>query len=292
MSILDTMFILITYLGDELFIFISLPFIYLFRKKFGLRLAVAVLVTIYFASLLKMILRIPRPDPSNWKIEVSGYSFPSGHAADSAAFWGFIGISYKDNKYVLALTTIIFTLVGFSRIYLGVHWWFDVVGGWILGLVIAILTYFYSSYVEKKVQEFDIKIKISVSLILFLLMVLLGYPFSYGDLDDFYNLIKVSSVLLGIFIGLTLGEKIYEKWEDGETLKQFILRGLIGLLIIVTPFIIYKAFETLVIIFVSFTLIGLLLTLVPPIIIQKIGLNLISFLLFFVYSFPFIFFLT
>ena len=69
-------------------------------------------------------------------IDESGYSFPSGHSIVSMAFYGFlIYLIYKNiqNKYLkwilCIILSILIILIGISRIYLGVHYASDVIGG-------------------------------------------------------------------------------------------------------------------------------------------------------------------
>jgi undecaprenyl-diphosphatase len=76
--------------------------------------------------------------------EENSFSFPSGHATRSLAFWGVLiyfllnDSNFKDIKNITTKKIIIFLLasliilVGFSRIYLGAHWPIDVLGGYIL----------------------------------------------------------------------------------------------------------------------------------------------------------------
>ena len=81
----------------------------------------------------------PRPPGSLHLIEVSGFSFPSGHATVAVACWGLAalligaGRSIRAKLVVWAAAVLIVGLVGLSRIYLGVHWWTDVVAGFALG---------------------------------------------------------------------------------------------------------------------------------------------------------------
>jgi len=81
----------------------------------------------------------PRPPESFHLIEVSGFSFPSGHATAGLACWGMAalllgaGRSIRVKIGIWTGAVVIVALVGLSRIYLGVHWWTDVVAGFALG---------------------------------------------------------------------------------------------------------------------------------------------------------------
>lgn len=79
----------------------------------------------------------------------SGYSFPSSHATNiSAAFTLFI---YYYRRYTVIWITIIL-LIGFSRIYVGVHYPSDVLGGFILGATISALLLFLFRFIALKMN--------------------------------------------------------------------------------------------------------------------------------------------
>ncbi len=67
-------------------------------------------------------------------------SFPSNHAANTAAFAVYIAMFYRKSATYIWLLPF---LVGVSRIYVGVHYPFDVVGGWVLGSIVAIAAYYF-----------------------------------------------------------------------------------------------------------------------------------------------------
>jgi undecaprenyl-diphosphatase len=106
----------------------------------GVNLSAFLIVTF-----IKNLTAIPRPlGALAW-----GYSFPSGHTASYVVFWGtliyWIHTSnkskwLKDAVYVLGAVLIL--LVGYSRVYLGEHWIVDVVGGYILGIIILCVSIF------------------------------------------------------------------------------------------------------------------------------------------------------
>lgn len=88
-----------------------------------------------------------RPRPSGYRlIEISGYSFPSGHSMASMAFYGFLiylvwhKVEIKWQRYLLcALLGGLIVLIMVSRIFLGVHYASDVLAGALVALIILIL---------------------------------------------------------------------------------------------------------------------------------------------------------
>ena len=92
------------------------------------------------APLIKLVVQRARPDMSP-AVEVGGYAFPSGHATTSMIVCGALAygltrkLSWGKNVWIWASALVATSLIGFSRLYLGVHWATDVVGGWVLGLL-------------------------------------------------------------------------------------------------------------------------------------------------------------
>lgn len=90
--------------------------------------------------LLKNIFGKARPADEAFYLEKS-FSFPSGHAAISIALYGFLFLTiwrhdkhHLKNKTLILLGLLIF-LVGLSRLYLGVHYFSDVLAGYLVGLI-------------------------------------------------------------------------------------------------------------------------------------------------------------
>ena len=93
-------------------------------------------------ELLKNIFLRPRPDFSNAFYNESGYSFPSGHAMLSVLFYGMTAyliatqvLSWKTQIRLGVTAFTISMMIGFSRIFLGVHYLTDVLGSWAAGVV-------------------------------------------------------------------------------------------------------------------------------------------------------------
>jgi len=122
---------------------ISMSIILLFvikNKKTPLLIIINLVCVFLSSQLLKIIFRRARPD-GEFLVGASGYSYPSGHAMVSLAYFWFILYLIKKNvksklmRIILTIITIVLIfLIGFSRIYLGVHYTSDVLGGFILAI--------------------------------------------------------------------------------------------------------------------------------------------------------------
>ena len=133
-----------------------LLFFFIKNKKIPLSIIIN-LVTVFFTSqIFKFIFRRSRPN-GIFLVDASGYSYPSGHTMVSFAFY--IYLLYLlckkiDNKLVKILltifTTILLALIAFSRIYLGVHYLSDIIGGLLLGTTYIILFIRLNNVEEKK----------------------------------------------------------------------------------------------------------------------------------------------
>jgi len=155
---LSTVFGAITFFGNPATMIALCVFIVILpsRMKIGLPVALMTAVGWLAHTLLKVIVARPRPDVEYWLVNESGYSFPSGHANASMIFLVALLILVgrvlilNYNKFAAVLLRIVFfvfaTLIGLSRIYLGVHYFSDVFGGWMLAGMILILSFaFYEN---------------------------------------------------------------------------------------------------------------------------------------------------
>lgn len=150
---LDTFFLIVTEFGGVIAVTIAsiALFSYLLykRKRYG---ALLVAAGVGGAALINYLAKVTferaRPDLWQQLITETSFSFPSGHSAGSSALAVCIIALLWRTKWrvpALIIAPLYIVLIGFSRMYLGVHYLTDVIAGWIVGitwvLVVASILY-------------------------------------------------------------------------------------------------------------------------------------------------------
>ena len=141
----------ITFFGSAYFIiFLTCLLVSFIKNK---KIGIMIVTNLFLISSMNIILKniVHRPRPEGYRlIKESGYSFPSGHSMVSVAFYGFLiylilkKVKNKKAKIIYSiLLGLLIILIGFSRIYLGVHYATDVLAGGILSIsyLIAFISY-------------------------------------------------------------------------------------------------------------------------------------------------------
>lgn len=151
---LTQFFMIVTNMGDVFFFVPVIIVTLLFKNKMVFScMSINLLVTYLVSVVFKNIFRRDRP-LINLIDKPLDFSFPSGHTMCSVAFYGFIIYllnRYVENKFLKCflclLCVMIILMIAFSRIYLSVHFFTDVVGGAILGVVCLLM---FVNYVKIK----------------------------------------------------------------------------------------------------------------------------------------------
>lgn len=146
---------LLTHLGGSWF---TIPLVVLagvlLPMRFGRWRTVVVLVavtggTALLVQSIKLLIARPRPVLSEVIAAAHGYAFPSGHMAQAVATYGVLAflVSARIGRMrwraaVWSCATVLAALVGLTRVYLGVHWLTDVLGGFVIAAVwlVAVLS--------------------------------------------------------------------------------------------------------------------------------------------------------
>lgn len=138
----------ITHSGDsEIVIMLGIVLLLVksLRNKYGVKFAIAALSSTALYQGMKYIFQRPRPDIALRLIEESGYSFPSGHSMNCLVSYGILAyliLKYCENARLAKIFSVglglIIILIGLSRVYVGVHFPTDVIGGWSLGIAVLV----------------------------------------------------------------------------------------------------------------------------------------------------------
>lgn len=140
-----------THIGDSVtviticIVLLAIPEI---RRTVALPVSMAVVLSTMVNTLLKHIFVRSRPDIFHL-ISETGYSFPSGHAMNNAALYTMLTLLIFRYIQTKSLKIILITiciaqpmLIGLSRVYLGVHYAGDILGGWMFGFALSMFIYF------------------------------------------------------------------------------------------------------------------------------------------------------
>lgn len=142
---LTTLMIIISDLG-RWFVYLPIAVLFIIMPRLRLKIGIPVALTLTSSAILNIILKylfvVDRPDIHRL-ISESGYGFPSGHAMNGTVFIGmcaFLFIKYtrrRPLKLIVPTVSFVFMLLmGYSRIYLGVHTTTDIIGGYSAGIAV------------------------------------------------------------------------------------------------------------------------------------------------------------
>jgi membrane-associated phospholipid phosphatase len=234
---LDTFAKGVTMAGEDNLIIVLLTWIYWnISKKNGVILCYTYLFSVFLNNVMKLVFRSPRPFQVLNGIEgkrletATGYSFPSGHTQSSATFFLTLYLLFR-KRWMIAIMIIIPLLVGISRVYLGVHWPVDVIGGWGFGIIVSFVVYYFlhKYYDTRKTFRFILLLSINFVLIALLSLIWINNSFFDGTLflSDTY---KIGGIFTGVVLGFLLEENSVLFSVTGTTLIK-IVRYFIGVII-------------------------------------------------------------
>ena len=167
-----------TFLGQENFFFLVLPLIYWsLDAGLGLRVAFILTTSNYLNAIVKVLFATPRPywvatQVTPFSAE-STFGTPSGHAQNAAALWGIMAAGVKKRwAWMAALVLTLF--IGFSRLYLGVHFLHDVVIGWLIGLALLFVFLRFWEPVSMWLRRKTLTQQVTITIITSLVMIAMG----------------------------------------------------------------------------------------------------------------------
>ncbi|PKL37837.1 MAG: hypothetical protein CVV44_16015 [Spirochaetae bacterium HGW-Spirochaetae-1] len=225
---LDYCMIAITAMGTQLFYVVMLPLAYwLYDREITLKIGAVFLVSSVINDMTKEIFQNPRPDPAylvdgirelNITYKPKGPGFPSGHTQGALTFWGSI-IYFNRTRVMIILSALLIILIPYSRIYLGVHYLGDVIGGYIIGALCLLVCIPLVIYCGKHYMNWN-SVLIILGLIILPLAVFLIIP---G-----YQTQQPLGVLSGMLLGAYMARDII--FNPRNTLSAGLVKVLIGLI--------------------------------------------------------------
>lgn len=220
---LDAFFRAITFLGEEQFYLILLSLIFwCLDKGAGARLAFLFLFSAYANNGLKEIFRAPRPfqfDPRVREIgKATGYGFPSGHAQGTGVVWGYLATQWR-KVWAWALGIVLPLLVALSRVYLGVHFPHDVVGGLLAAVLLIFIYNWLFPAAAARIGAFPLGARLALATVI---------PLMLFFLHPTQEMATPLGALLGMGVGFTLEGEFVGFSVDGPWWKR-VLRFLLGL---------------------------------------------------------------
>ncbi len=147
---LTAILIFITNIGGPIGVMCVCAIIYIIpklRNRVAIPVSIAVVSSLVLNTILKAIFARERPNILRLVSE-NYYSFPSGHAMVNMALYSILmmyAYNFVKNKKIrytiyVVLTSLIL-IIGFTRIYLGVHYAGDIIGGWLMGFAVSLIVY-------------------------------------------------------------------------------------------------------------------------------------------------------
>jgi membrane-associated phospholipid phosphatase len=276
-SVGDGFFNIITSLGSEEFYLLLLPLLYwCIDKRIAQRLAYLFLFSAYSNAALKDIFRHPRPFEYDSRVlkldwvpaDELGYGFPSGHSQSAITVWGYLAVWIRRRRmWVLAATMAM--LIAFSRMYLGVHFPTDVIGGLLIGGIWLGLFVVIEPRLARWLSRQTLGLQIGLAVVVPAALLLV---YSSGDAT------AAMGTLIGLGVGIVVEDRVV-RFSPGGPIWQRAARFVVGAVVILIlreglkPFFPGEG-EALYFFFRVFrySLVGLWAALAGPWVFQRLGL--------------------
>ncbi|WP_075064510.1 phosphatase PAP2 family protein [Ornatilinea apprima] len=246
----------VTTLGNEEFYMLVMPLLFwCIDPMFGLRIGVMLILSNWVNSITKLALHASRPywfDPAvRAFISEKSFGAPSGHAQNAASLWGLAAALIRKPWATAALLSVVF-LIGFSRIFLGVHFTSDVVLGWLLGGLLLILYLRVEPSLSRWLKTLTLARQIALACLIALLMIVIGLVphallVNWQMPADWLENIAITSpdhlphptstaglfTITGTFLGMAIGTACYlskyRRYDVSGSIFRRALRFLVGL---------------------------------------------------------------
>jgi undecaprenyl-diphosphatase len=226
---LDLPFKSLTFLGNLEFFLICMLLIYwCLDRRLGARLLILFLISAYINSVAKVIADQPRPFHYDSRVKAlvhaDGGGLPSGHTQSAVVVWGYLA-SQAGRRMLWILAGFLMIGIPVSRMYLGVHFPTDLLGGYILGILLLVLYLQFVLKVEAWLIQKGLLWQIGLAVALPILFIWVNPK---GSIDA----LNAGSVLLGFAPGIILERRWIRFCAGGGPLSR-ILRFIPGFVVLI-----------------------------------------------------------
>ncbi|MDP4089427.1 MAG: phosphatase PAP2 family protein [Bacillota bacterium] len=223
---IDNFFQAVTFMGEETAIILIMVTIYwCLNKKLALRLGFIQLFSAVTNGAVKDLVNEARPigQEGIFSLRVTtatGSSFPSGHTQGTATFWTALMVLYR-KKWLYITGTVMIVLVGTSRLYLGLHWPVDVLGGAALGI--------FSMFLANTIVNAMYSRKDNRYMLLLMFPAVIGLFFFHSN-----DYVKSVALSLSFYLGYIIEDNFIKFDPRQHAARQAIkvVIGVIGLLFV------------------------------------------------------------
>jgi len=249
---LDSFMDFFTFLGKIEFYMLFITLLYwVVDARLGFRVFMVLLSTDILGMGFKHLLRQPRPywigDVQHMGHIEPSYGIPSTHASDSLSVWAYLAYQMK-KRWLWILTVAIILLISFSRLYLGVHFPHDILGGWIIGFAVLFLFIKYekgvADWLNSRSNTYQIgfgfaisMVFIAIGLIVSAITASISDPENWSQLSTEARSLTFYFTLAGAFFGAAAGYVMMKSAARFQTNGSWIqklgryLIGIVGVLI-------------------------------------------------------------
>ncbi len=272
--LLDHFMVAITVMGAEIFYTLLIPLIYwCASKRIAILAGGSFLVGTMVNSALKDVWMNPRPDPAKLVPNINELNeryiphnspgFPSGHSQSAVAFWGALAW-YVGRTPFAAAAVIIILLIAYSRLYLAVHFFGDVLGGLTFGCITLAIYIVAVAWIRKKYELINRYALIAAALIV---------PYLLSKVLPGYEQARTLGVLSGFLVGIILERDRVDFLPGGAPVKLLLmviigLAGLFAIRVGLKPLLPKLASAD----FLRYWLMGLWVTLLAPWVFVRFGM--------------------
>ena len=237
---LDGFFNAVTFMGEAEFYLLFFPLIiWAFNKSIGQRAVFLIFFGLTVNNAwLKELFGHPRPfewpSPADSPVldlnqNARGGGLPSGHTQASLMLWYYLAYHFR-KRWLWVLATILFALISFSRVYLGVHFPTDLLGGAILGLIMLLLFIKFEDRLVNILWKQSVWLQVGLAIVVPLILIAI-YPH--------HDAVAPLSALSGFSLGIILDQYLIQ-FDVTGSVTQKALRCIVGLITLV---IIYTGIE-------------------------------------------------